>query len=114
MVVAHKEALWSVSMLVGRDEQTEYLELEFLGNLPSELWTAKVAIGGCLLVDRPLQLQFPGRTQQKQIRGGKVRLLKSNTGGVLMVKVAHMFCIIIAFIIIMKNNVHTFKKNCLT
>lgn len=38
----------------------EYLEDKLFGNLPSKLRAAKVAVRGCLLVDGPLQVQFPG------------------------------------------------------
>lgn len=37
----------------------EYLEDKLFGDLPSKLWSTKVAVRGCLLVDRPLQVQFP-------------------------------------------------------
>lgn len=43
----------------------EYLEDKLFGNLPSKLWSAEVAVRGCLLVDRPLQVQLPGEEEIK-------------------------------------------------
>lgn len=37
----------------------EYLVDKLFGHLPSKLWSTKVAVRGCLLVDRPLQVQLP-------------------------------------------------------
>ena len=34
---------------------------QLLRHLPCELWAAKVAVGGCLLVDGPLQVKLPAR-----------------------------------------------------
>lgn len=57
-VVAHIEA--SCPSFNRSGKRAENLEDKLFGHLPSELWSAKVAVGGCLLVDRPLQVQFPG------------------------------------------------------
>lgn len=42
-----------------QDVQVEYLVDKLFGDFPAKLWSAKVAIGGRLLVDWPLQIQFP-------------------------------------------------------
>lgn len=56
--VAHKEMSCSASR-VNQEKQVEYLEDKLFGHLPSKLWSAEVAIRSCLLVDWPLQVQFP-------------------------------------------------------
>lgn len=71
--------------LVDQDTQVEYLEDELFGHLPGKLLSAEVAVRGCLLVDRPLQVQFPrgghGRSESPQVRkytrGKQVRFLKN-------------------------------------
>ena len=45
--------------VVDRDGQLR-LEDKLFGHLPAKLCSAKVAVRGCLLVDWPLKLQFPG------------------------------------------------------
>lgn len=57
-VVAHKEMSCSASR-VNQEKQVEYLEDKLFGHLPSKLWSTEVAISSCLLVDGPLQVQFP-------------------------------------------------------
>ena len=42
-----------------RTSRRRYLEDELLGHLPGKLWSTEVAVRGCLLVDGPLQVQFP-------------------------------------------------------
>lgn len=64
--VAQKEVSCSASR-VNQDKQVEYLEDELFGHLPSELGSAKVAISSCLLVDWPLQLQFPKGGNRRKI-----------------------------------------------
>jgi len=64
-VTAHEGAPCSVSMGVCVwgggvwDWQMELLEDKLFWHLPRKLWSSKVAIGSCLLVDWPLQLQIP-------------------------------------------------------
>lgn len=41
---------------------------ELFGHLPSKLCSAKVAVGGCLLVDWPLQVQLPGEDTEDMKR----------------------------------------------
>lgn len=62
-VVAHTEAGRS-----DQDRQVEYLQDKLFGNLPRKLWPAEVAIRGCFLVDRPLQIQFPDNDSWTQIK----------------------------------------------
>ena len=59
-VEVHKEASRSAPRRIRQDRQVEYLQDEMFGHLPAKLCSAKVAIGGCTLVDWSLQVQFPG------------------------------------------------------
>ena len=59
-MVANKEGLKSELLI---ETSRGRSELQLLRHLPSELWPAEVTIAGCALVNRPLQVQFPGEGQ---------------------------------------------------
>lgn len=54
-----------------QDRLVEYLEDKLFGHFPRKLRSAKVAVRGCLLVNRPLQVQIPKkntRDETSQVR----------------------------------------------
>lgn len=55
----------------GPERQVVKLKDELFGHLPWKPLSAEVAVCGCLLVDGPLQIQFPSEeTEEKKFRGG--------------------------------------------
>lgn len=47
-----------------QDRLVEYLQDKLFGHFPRKLRSAKVAVRGCLLVNRPLQVQIPKKNTQ--------------------------------------------------
>lgn len=54
----------SCSSEIDQEKQVKKLEDQIFGHLPSKLGSAEVAVGGRVLVDGPLQVEFPGKDKR--------------------------------------------------
>ena len=97
----YDEASRPASGWVDQEEQVEYLEDKLFGNFPSKLWSAEVAVRGCLLVDWPLQVQLPG---EEEIKPSQINTSLTLNSIYDVVTVVH-FCL--SFLLTGFTSVHT-------